>query len=232
MVKPPVRAYNEIIDRLQETLARLVQERTDSFEYTDAAPSYPLLWTAIEICFPDGLSSEARNMYPLSMMETRLPRSAQAPLDVTLDIDFDADPELLHTLSPAQYRARSTAQELPLLERIELGFYQDINEVFHAPSYFLATALKLRKVILTNLRLLRGSPLLVIRRPLITCYHGTYATRQQLEILRAGPQARDSCTGYNCVGSSYRASGSSRVIFPRLVGRDSGDRRTYPTVLT
>ncbi|KAJ6595132.1 hypothetical protein DFH09DRAFT_159060, partial [Mycena vulgaris] len=168
--------------------------------WRDAALSYPFLWTGIEIRFPDGLWSKPGEIYPPSMMETQLLCSAQAPLDVNLNFDFDADPEHLHSLCLHSNRWRGMCLSVVslthdtvlgllqgqflLLERLVFTFYQDSDELFPAMSRNFAIAPNLRKVILTDPRLLRRSPPLVIPWRQITHYRGTYSTERQLEILR------------------------------------------------
>ncbi|KAJ6595112.1 hypothetical protein DFH09DRAFT_1357844 [Mycena vulgaris] len=165
-----------------------------------AALSYPFLWNGIEICFPDSRLFEASNLYPPSMIETQFLRSAQAPLDITLDFDVNADPELLHLLCLHSNRWRSLCLSVVglthdtalgllqgqflLLERLAFTFYQDSDELFPAVSLNFAIAPNLRKVTLTDPRLLRGSPPLIIPWRQITHYRGTYSTERQLEILR------------------------------------------------
>ncbi|KAJ6595108.1 hypothetical protein DFH09DRAFT_1357841 [Mycena vulgaris] len=195
--------------------------------WRDAALSYPLLWTGIEIRFPDGLWSKPGEIYPSSMIETQLLRSAQAPLEVTLDFDFDPDPDLLHSLclhsdrwrtlylSVAGLRPNAALGLLPLsqgrlslLESLELTFYHDAQEELLTPSYVFATALNLRKVILTDPRLLRGSPPLIIPWRRITHYRGTYTTRRQLEILRDAPGLLQCGLGF----VNHDASGDEQSV--------------------
>ncbi|KAJ6595138.1 hypothetical protein DFH09DRAFT_1136259, partial [Mycena vulgaris] len=174
--------------------------------WRDAALSYPFLWTGIEIRFPDGLWSKPSEIYPPSMIETQLLRSAQVPLEVTLDFDFDPDADLLHSLclhsdrwrtlhlSVAGLRPNGALGLLPLsqgrlslLESLELTFHHNAHDELLTSSHVFATAPNLRKVILTDPRLVRRSPPLIIPWRRITHYRGTYTTRQQLEILRDAP---------------------------------------------
>ncbi|KAJ6595143.1 hypothetical protein DFH09DRAFT_906412, partial [Mycena vulgaris] len=163
--------------------------------WRDAALSYPFLWTGIEMCFPDGLWSQPGEIYPPSMIETQLLHSAQAPLDITFDFDFDPEADLLHSLclhsdrwrtlylSVAGLRPNAALGLLPqgrlsLLESLELTFYHDAHEELLTPSHVFATAPNLGKVILTDPRLVRRSHPLIIPWRRITHCRATYTTRR------------------------------------------------------
>ncbi|KAJ6595056.1 hypothetical protein DFH09DRAFT_1024921 [Mycena vulgaris] len=76
--------------------------------WRDAALSYPLLWTNIEIHLCPSLSFKAN--YPLSMVETQLLRSTNAPLEVTFDWwpgSIDVDLRVLDAVFSHNNRWRS-----------------------------------------------------------------------------------------------------------------------------
>ncbi|KAJ6595060.1 hypothetical protein DFH09DRAFT_1136110 [Mycena vulgaris] len=202
-----------------------------------AALSYPLLWTNIEIHFRPNFSFKAN--YPLSMIETQLLRSANAPLEVIFDwwpgqimhdgVDLRVlEAVFLHInrwrsldLQDARFTAvldllqaapgcLSSLHRLDFIQHdYEPGGWSPITDVFTHAS-------SLREVILTVPILSQTSRSLDIPWGQITRYRGAYTLERQLEILRTAPNLIECGIGCTNWGAMHESPGHYIVTLAHL----------------
>ncbi|KAJ6595058.1 hypothetical protein DFH09DRAFT_1136094 [Mycena vulgaris] len=202
-----------------------------------AALSYPLLWTNIEIHFRPNFSFKAN--YPLSMIETQLLRSANAPLEVifgwwsdqtmhdgvdlrvleavflhinrwrSLDLQVAGFPAVLDLLQAAPGRLSSLHRLDFIQPNYERVDWSPITDVFSHAS-------SLREVILTTSAFSQPSRSLDIPWGQITRYRGAYTLERQLEILRTAPNLIEC--GIDCTdwGATHESPGYDIVTLTHL----------------
>ncbi|KAJ7112107.1 hypothetical protein C8R44DRAFT_985125 [Mycena epipterygia] len=171
--------------------------------WRDTALVYPPLWNSINILHSTRYPHE--NSFPLSMIETQLIRSANAPLLLDFDwrgqsdntplltslvlhcerwtsIRFSKHPSnLFHLLRPVQGRL----PQLQSLELVDTVTYMPTVEESDLPDIF-SSAPNLREVCLTGPGFNEYSPDLTIPWTQITRYRGAYdSIGDQLDILES-----------------------------------------------